>query len=44
MLPVEERYTFKQTTIKPVMTEFKAWLDDKSLTCGLKDKYEDQDN
>src|SRR5690606_21807975 len=34
-LSVEDRYAFKQTTIKPVMTEFKAWLDDKSLTCAL---------
>lgn len=35
MLYVEERYTFKQTTIKPVMNEFKIWLDEKSLTFAL---------
>ncbi len=38
-LSVDDRYTFKQTTIKPVMTEFKAWLDDKSLTCALESSF-----
>jgi len=38
-LSVDDRYTFKQTTIKPIMTEFKAWLDEKSLTCSLESSF-----
>ena len=38
-LLVEDRYAFKQTTIKPIMTEFKAWLDEKSLSCALESSF-----
>jgi transposase len=38
-LSVEDRYAFKQSTIKSIMTEFKAWLDEKSLTCALESSF-----
>ena len=38
-LSVEDRYAFKQSNIKPIMTEFKTWLDEKSLTCALESSF-----
>lgn len=38
-LSIEDRFEFKQSTIKPVMNEFKIWLDEKSLTCAPESVY-----
>ena len=38
-VPFKQKHEFKQTHIKPVMDEFKAWLDERSLTCAPESVY-----
>lgn len=38
-LSVTDRYEYKQKYIKPLMIEFKAWLNEKQLTSALQSNY-----
>lgn len=38
-VPFKQKHEFKQTYIKPVMDEFKTWLDERSLTCAPESVY-----